>query len=169
MIAAHVLAVLVLARLVRPGPDSLGGNVSARAAFAYGLPFVGAAASYLRWPLRPSPRSGSRILCCAATAAICIIGHWLSLVTLQQTDMTLTVRYLAAMQTQLDADARFRKVRLGSYSCDYILFPYLTIHGDVATEQDHRDLKRLVWSLRAPVYRSVNVVTIAGRWPTRTQ
>ena len=137
------------------------------AAFAYGLPFIGAIVSYLRWPLPPAPRIGSRFLCYGVTAVLSVFGHGLSLFTLQQSDIALTERYREAMRERLSSDARFQQVRLGSYSCDYVLFPYITVHGDVATDQDHKDLESILWSSHAPVFRSAFLVSIAGQRPSR--
>jgi len=153
LVGGQIVAVLLLARVVRCKPDSLGAvSVHLWAACAYGIPALLAFLGCLRFVKLPRVDFRGRILNVAVALLSVFVGFYASLVVLQQSDMWLTSRYIQRMQAQLQADARFKEVRLIGYSDDYILFPYIPVGGSVASEEDLAELKRRLKASNPPAY-----------------
>ena len=147
LVAGQIAAVLLFARLAGATTGSLGGSEIAFIAFpVYGIPAVAAFVGHMCLTVCSSPRLKSVGIRLLAAGFITFFGSGFAVGTLQRTDIWLTNRYIARMQTLLAAEPRFQKVQMLGYSCDYILFPYIPVHGDVSTEQDRQDLDRLLKS-----------------------
>ena len=153
LVCGQMAAVLLLARAVRYKSDAFSGmSVHFWAACAYGIPAFLAFLGCLRFVKLPLVDFRGRILSVAVALLSVFVGFYASLVVLQQSDMWLTSRYIQRMQAQLQADARFKEVRLIGYSDDYILFPYIPVGGSVASEEDLAELKRRLKALNPPAY-----------------
>lgn len=158
LVGGQIVAVLLLARIVRCKPDSSGAvSVHLWAACAYGLPALLAFLGCLRFVHLPPAGLRGRILSIVVSLLCVFVGFAASLVVLQQSDMWLTARYIQHMQAQLRTDARFKDVRLIGYSNDFVLFPYIPVGGSVASEEDLAELKRRLKASNPPAY------TAAGR------
>ncbi len=145
LVGGQIVAVLLLARVVRCKPDSLGAvSVHLWAACAYGIPALLAFLGCLRFVHLPPVGLRGRILSIVVSLLCVFVGFDASLFVLQQSDMWLTARYIQRMQPQLRNDARFKDVSLIGYSDDYILFPYIPVGGSVASEEDLIELNRLL-------------------------
>lgn len=153
LVGGQIVAVLLLARVVRCKPDSFGAvSVHLWAACAYGIPACLAFLGCLRFVKLPLVDFRGRIFSVAVALLSVCVGFYASLVVLQQSDMWLTSRYIQRMQAQLQADARFMDIRLIGYSDDYILFPYIPIGGSVASEEDLAELQRRLKASNPPAY-----------------
>ncbi len=146
LVAGHILAVLLLARVVRNPLGSL--DLDFRVAIAYGIPAVSVFVACLVF-VRPLRNGFFRIV---VAALVVSAGHVVSLMVLQKTDMWLTARYIQQMQPRLQADSRFKDVRLICYSNDFVLSPYIPVGGSVASEEDLRELNRLLRESDPPAF-----------------
>ncbi len=153
LVGGQIVAVLLLARVVRCKPDFLGAvSVHLWAAFAYGIPALFVFLGCLCFVHLPPAGWRGRILSIVVSLLCVFVGFDASLVILQQSDMWLTSRYIQRMQPQLRNDARFKDVHLIGYSDDYILFPYIPVSGSVASEADLRELNRILKEAHPPGY-----------------
>ncbi|MEZ5384545.1 MAG: hypothetical protein R3F13_03410 [Prosthecobacter sp.] len=149
LIGVQILLVLLLARFVRH-ESLLQSGVSAewKAVIAYGIP---ATFVLVACPVFVC-LSLKRIVRFVAALSVASVGHWASLVVLQQTDMWFTAMYIDQMQDRLNADPRFKGVRLIGYSDDFVLFPYIPIGGSVANEDDLKALNQLLKESHPPAF-----------------
>lgn len=153
LVGGQIVAVLLLARVVRSLSDSFSGmSVHLWAACAYGIPALLAFLGCLRFVQLPPAGLRGRILSIVVSLLCASVGFDASLVVLQQSDMWLTARYIQRMQPQLRNDARFKDVRLIGYSNDCILFPYIPVGGSVASEAYLRELNRILKEGHPPGY-----------------
>ena len=163
LVGGQIVAVLLLARVVRCRPDFMGAvSVHLWAAFAYGIPLLLVFLGCLRFVHLPLAGLRGRILSVAVALLVAWMGLVASLVILQQSDMWLTSRYIKRMQFQLRNDARFKDVRMIGYSDDYILFPYIPVGGSVASKADLRELNRVLKAEHPPGFAG------AGEYLVRT-
>ncbi len=65
---------------------------------------------------------------------VAILGWFSFLAIKQRRDMAAVREYVSRVQPQLDADPRFKDVRLLGYGCDYIMHPYMPVLGTVPTQ-----------------------------------
>ena len=157
----QVMAVLLLARVARAASESFPSiGVSVWAAVAYGVPAVMTFIMSLWLMRRSSAGFRSRFLTCTAAVLIAGMGHVMSLFILQRTDVWITERYIHQMREKLHAEPRFKDVRLICYSDDYILFPYIPIAGSVPTEDDRKELHRILKESHAPAYVTATMVRV---------
>ena len=151
LVGGQIVTVLLLARVVRCQSDSLRAvSVHLWAACAYGIPSLLAFLGCLRFVQLPPAGLRGRIV----SIVVALLGVWVgfgaSLFILQQSDMWLTSRYIHRIQPQLRNDARFKDVCLIGYSNDFILFPYIPVGGSVASEEDRRELNRVLKEAHPP-------------------
>ncbi|WP_395747535.1 hypothetical protein [Prosthecobacter sp.] len=153
LIGGQMAVVLLLARVVRCKPVWLDDvSVNVWAACVYGIPAILGFLCGLRFVRLPPAGWRGRVLSVGASLLGVFVGFHAGIVVLQQSDMWLTSRYIQRMQAQLRADARFKEVRLIGYSCDFILFPYIPVGGSVASEEDRKELNRLLKAGHPPGY-----------------
>jgi hypothetical protein len=113
LVAGQIAAVLLFARFARATTGSCGGSeVTIIACLVYGVPAVAAFMGHMWLTLSASPRLKSVGVRLLGAGFITLLGSGFAVGTLQRTDLRLTNRYIARMQTRLSAEPRFQKVRL---------------------------------------------------------
>lgn len=150
LVGGHILAVLLLARVVRNASGLF--DADSGAAVAYGIPAVFAFVVCLVFVRTRTSGLRKGIFSIVVAVLVMSVGHMAILIALQQTDMWLTARYIQRMQARLQEDPRFKDARLIGYSDDFILYPYIPVGGSVASEEDLRALNQLLRESRPPAF-----------------
>jgi extradiol dioxygenase family protein len=93
---------------------------------------------------------------------VAILGWFTFLAIKQRRDMAAVREYVSRVQPQLDADPRFKDVRLLGYSCDYIMHPYMPVLGTVPTQRDWEALGSFIRDSKPPFHVTLNIVYIGS-------